>query len=93
MCPRSKLSLEKDEFNFAYMLAHDLKIFPTLECIALTPQQRLDILYIQLRLINRCIVYPEDLQEIDKLLGTSKTSRLRKNAALKAQLETDFVNS
>lgn len=93
MSSRSKLSLEKDEFNFAFMLAHDLEIFTTLECIALTFQQRLDILNICVRLIERCVVDPEDLQEIDKLLGTSKTSRLRKNAYNKARLETDFVNS
>jgi hypothetical protein len=44
MSSRSELSLEKDKFNFALMLAHDLKKFPSLECIALTPQQRLDVL-------------------------------------------------
>ena len=93
MSSRSKLSLEKDEFNFALMLAQDLETFITLECIALTFQQRLDILNICVRLIERCVVYPEDLQEIDKLLGTSKTSRLRKNASNKARLETDFANS
>lgn len=93
MSSRSELSLEKDKFNFALMLAHDLKDFPTLECIALTPQQRLCVLSIYLRLINRCVVNPEDIQEIESLLGMSKTSRLKKNAALKARLETDFVNS
>jgi hypothetical protein len=74
-------------------LAHDLKEFPTLECIALTPQQRLDVLGIYLRLMNRCVVNPEDIQEMESLLGISKASRLESNAALKARLETDFVNS
>jgi hypothetical protein len=93
MSSRSELSLEKDKFNFAVMLAHDLKKFPTLECIALTPQQRLCVLGVYLRLINRCVVNPEDIQEIENLLGISKASRLENNAALKARLETDFVNS
>jgi hypothetical protein len=93
MSSRSELSLEKDKFNFAIMLAHDLKEFPTLECIALTPQQRLSVLGIYLRIINRCVVNPEDLQEIESLLGISKASRLENNAILKARLETDFVNS
>jgi hypothetical protein len=93
MSPRSELSLEKDKFNFALMLAHDLKQFPTLEFIALTPQQRLSMLSIYLRLINCYVVNPEDIQEIENLLGISKASRLENNAALKARLETDFVNS
>jgi hypothetical protein len=86
MSSRSKLPLEKDRFNFAVMLAHDLKEFSSLECIALTPQQRLCLLGVYLRLINRCVVNPEDIQEIENLVGISK-------AALKARLETDFVNS
>lgn len=90
---RSELSLEKDRFNFALMLGRDLMAFPTLECISLTPQQRLDVLNIALRLINRCVVNPEDLQQIESLLGKSKTSRLKKHANHKARLETDFVNS
>jgi hypothetical protein len=43
--------------------------------------------------MNRCVVNPEDIQEMETLLGISKASRLENNAALKARLETDFVNS
>jgi hypothetical protein len=90
---RSELSREKDKFNFALMLAHDLKKFLTRECIPLAPQQRVCVMGIYLRLINYCVVNPEDLQEIESLLGITKASRLGSNAALKARLETDFVNS
>jgi hypothetical protein len=38
-------------------------------------------------------VNPEDIQEIENLLGISKAARLERNAAAKARLETDFVNS
>jgi hypothetical protein len=90
---RSELSLEKDKFNFALMLAHDLKEFSTLEGIALTPHQRLCLQSIYLRLIDRCVVNPEDIQEIKSLFDISRAMRLESNAALKARLETDFVNS
>lgn len=93
MSTRSELSQEKDQFNFALMLGNDLMVFPSLECISLTPQQRLDLLNIALRLIHHCVVNPEDLQQIEILLGKSKTVRLKKNAIQKARLETDFVNS
>ncbi|MEL6494905.1 MAG: hypothetical protein AAFQ41_07250, partial [Cyanobacteria bacterium J06623_7] len=86
-------SLEKDEFNFAYILAHDLLKFPSLECIDLTPQQRLEILKISLRLTNRGIAKSEDLAAIANLLSEAKANRLQQNATLKARLETDFVNS
>ncbi|MEL6579839.1 MAG: hypothetical protein AAFQ14_08805 [Cyanobacteria bacterium J06621_12] len=93
MSSRSKLSLEKDEFNFAFMLAHDLQEFATIECIDLTPQERLKIISICIRL-NYCgIVKPQDIAEIKPLLGNVKTSRLQRNGILKARLETDFVNS
>ena len=90
---RSRLSQEKDEFNFAFMLAHDLEIFPTLECINLTSQERLDVLNICIRLTHRGLVEPEDLIEIENLLGHNKATRLKRNAGNKARLETDFVNS
>ncbi|MEM6611548.1 MAG: hypothetical protein AAF652_04705 [Cyanobacteria bacterium P01_C01_bin.72] len=93
MSSRSKLSLEKDEFNFAFMLAHDLRKFPALECIDLTPQERLQILSICIRLEYYGTVKPGDIEEIKRLLGNTKTSRLQRNGMLKARLETDFVNS
>ena len=92
MPSRSELSLEKDEFNYAFMLAHDLQGFSTLEYIKLTPQQRLDILKISFRLTNRGITNPEDLAQIKSLLGKEKADRLKQNAILKARLETDLVN-
>lgn len=93
MSSRSELSQEKDKFNFAFMLAHDLKVFISLDCISLTPQQRLKILGIYIRLTYRGVVNPEDLQEIAELLGEEKADRLKRNATNKAELETDFVNS
>ena len=93
MFSRSKLSLEKDEFNFAFMLAYDLREFPTLECIKLTPQERLRILSICTRLDYYGTVKPEDIAQIKRLLGNIKASRLQRNGMLKARLETDFVNS
>ena len=92
MPSRSELSLEKDEFNYAFMLAHDLQEFSTLECIKLTPQQRLDILKISFRLTNRGIANSEDLAEIKSLLGKGEAHRLKQNATFKARLETDLVN-
>ena len=93
MLPRSKLSLEKDEFNFAFMLAHDLQIFATLDCIDLTPYQRLDIINICNKLNFFCVASSNDMAEIENLLGQSKAARLIKNTLSKARLETDLVNS
>ena len=89
---RSELSLEKDEFNYAFMLAHDLQKYPSSEWIKLTPQQRFSILSISFRLTNKGIASLEDLAEIESLLGTQKTNCLKQNAIFKARLETDLVN-
>ena len=93
MSLRSELSLEKDKFNYAFMLAHDLQKFSTVECIQLTPQQRFNMLNISFRLTSRGLAYREDLAEIESLLGTLKADRLKQNAIFKARLETDLVNS
>lgn len=90
---RSQSSLEKDEFNFAFILAHDLQKFAALECIELIPQERLSIISICIRLNYRSRANSQDLTEIESLLGINKTEQLKKNAVLKARLETDFVNS
>lgn len=90
---RSKLSQEKDQFNFAFMLIHDLQEFVTSDCISLTPKKRLQIIGICIRLTYRGVVAPKDLSDIEFLLGKTKASRLRKITINKARLETDFVNS
>ena len=93
MSPRSELSLEKDKFNYAFMLAHDLQKFSTVECVQLTPQQRFNMLNISFRLTSKGFANREDIAEIESLLGTPKADRLKQNAISKARLETDLVNS
>jgi len=92
MDSRSNLSQEKDEFNFALILASDLKHYLDSNR-HLQQVQRICIFGIYLKLTSSGKATSGDLQQLKYLLGHNLAQSMFNLAKNKAMLETDFVNS
>ena len=93
MFTRSPLSLEKDKFNFADNLAYELEKH-LVEFGSSYPDHVFDdIDQLRLRCWQQGTVTNQDLEDGSRLLGWRKFKQLCLLAKIKAQLETDFVNS
>lgn len=90
---RSPLSLEKDKFNFACNLAHELKSHLKIFGSSYSRDVFNGILRLQLRCYNQGVVTSNDVEEGNSLMGTAKFQQLSQLAMTKAKLETDLVNS
>ena len=90
---RSELSLLKDEFNFTWILAHEVRTLLHSEDAAITPEQKLELVCIYLKLLELEIVDSATIAELSELLGTAHTTLLETQTVIKARLETDFANS
>ena len=93
MFSRSELSLLKDELNFTWILARQVKELLDSEALAITPNQRLELACIYLKLLEVDIVDSAIIRELSELLGVACTSLLECRTEIRAKLETDFANS
>ena len=92
MDSRSDLSREKDEFNFAFILAADLKHY--LDNHQYLPRdRRICIFSIYLNLVSEGKAKSEDLQQLQPLLGDDTAQNMFALVQKKAMLETNLVNS
>ena len=90
---RSELSLLKDELNFTWILAQEVKALLDSEALAITPNQRLELVCIYLKLLEIDIVDSAIIRELSELLGVARTALLESRTEIRARLETDFANS
>ena len=90
---RSELSLLKDELNFTWILAQEVKALLDSEAPAITPNQRLELVCIYLKLLEIDIVDSVIIRELSELLGVAHTALLESRTEIRARLETDFANS
>ena len=90
---RSELSLLNDELNFTWILSQEVKALVDSQALAITPNQRLELVCIYLKLLEIDIVDSAIIRELSELLGVAYTALLESRTEIRARLETDFANS